>query len=56
MVGGKEGRGRWEGRKGEVGGGKGEGDGREEGREGGITLFSLVVGWVTSYHGDAVVM
>ena len=49
MVGGKEGRGRWEGRK-------GEGGGREEGREGGITLFSLVVGWVTSYHGDAVVM
>ena len=51
-VGGKEGRGRWrEGRESGV-------EGRKEGREGGggITLFSLVVGWMTSYHGDVVAM
>lgn len=49
----------WEGRKGEGGGGKEGRVGWREGRRGGrggITLFSLVVGWMTSYHGDVVAM
>ena len=28
---------------------------RREGGGGSITLFSLVVGWVTSYHGDVAI-
>ena len=40
--------------EGEGVGGRERGVGGKDGREGGITLFSLVVGWVTSYHGDVV--